>query len=268
MALDFELILVIATAVTGLIWLVDALAFAGKRRARSLEHTRGASADAVPDPTLVEYARSFFPVLLIVLLLRSFLGEPFRIPSPSMLPTLEVGDFIVVNKFAYGIRLPVTHTEVVETGAPERGDVVVFRYPRKPSVNYIKRVVAVPGDQVAYYNRRVFINGEPLALERVGPYQPAGAGPESERLIEFREKIAGNAHSILLDPNGSSPEGEFVVPEGEYFVLGDNRDHSNDSRSWGYVPRANLVGEAEFIWMHWDWGGDGVDWSRIGNGID
>ena len=150
MALDFELILVLATAVSGLVWLVDAVAFAGRRRSRSMEKTRGARADAIPDPTLVEYARSFFPVLLVVLLLRSFVGEPFRIPSPSMLPTLEVGDFIVVNKFAYGIRMPVTHTEIVDTGSPERGDVVVFRYPRKPSVNYIKRVVGVPGDRVAY----------------------------------------------------------------------------------------------------------------------
>ena len=134
MALDFELILVLATAVSGLVWLVDAVAFAGRRRSRSMEKTRGARADAIPDPTLVEYARSFFPVLLVVLLLRSFVGEPFRIPSPSMLPTLEVGDFIVVNKFAYGIRMPVTHTEIVDTGSPERGDETESRDPRAPCV--------------------------------------------------------------------------------------------------------------------------------------
>ena len=267
MVLDFELILVLATAISGLIWAIDAVFFAGGRRARSMAQSRGSRDDAIPDPTLVEYARSFFPVLLIVLVLRSFLAEPFRIPSESMLPTLEVGDFIVVNKFSYGVRLPVTHTEVIEMGRPERGDVVVFRYPRKPSVNYIKRVIGVPGDQVAYYTRRVFINGEPLPMERVGPYLPPGTPPSAEPLLEFTEEIDERVHSLLLDPDGRSPEGEFVVPDGQYFVLGDNRDHSNDSRSWGYVPEANLVGEAEFIWMHWDWTGGGVEWSRIGDAI-
>ena len=268
MALDFEVILVLATAISGLIWAVDAVVFAGARRARSMKESRGARSDAIPDPAIVEYARSFFPVLLIVLVLRSFLAEPFRIPSPSMLPTLQVGDFIVVNKFSYGIRLPVTHGEVLETGAPERGDVVVFRYPRKPSINYIKRVVGVPGDQIAYYNRRLFVNGDPVPMERVGKYRPQGGGSGGGPLLEFREEIGDTVHSVLLDPDGRSPEGEFIVPEGQYFVLGDNRDHSNDSRSWGYVPEANLVGEAEFIWMHWDWTGGGVDWSRIGNGIE
>lgn len=267
MGLDFEVILVLATAVSGLIWAIDAVVFAGARRARSMEKTHGARTDAFPDPALVEYARSFFPVLLIVLVLRSFLAEPFRIPSPSMLPTLQVGDFIVVSKLSYGIRLPVTDTQVIETGQPERGDVAVFRYPRKPSINYIKRIVGLPGDQIAYYNRRLFINGDPVPMERVGEYRPARQNGRSE-LLEFHETIGDTTHSVLLDPNGRSPEGEFIVPEGQYFVLGDNRDHSNDSRSWGYVPEANLVGEAKFIWMHWDWDGGGVDWPRIGNGID
>ncbi|MEF8834124.1 MAG: signal peptidase I [Halofilum sp. (in: g-proteobacteria)] len=267
MALDFELILVLATAVSGLIWAIDAVVFAGARRARSMEKTHGARTDAISDPALVEYARSFFPVLLIVLVLRSFLAEPFRIPSPSMLPTLEVGDFIVVNKVSYGVRLPVTHTEVIGTGEPDRGDVAVFRYPRKPSINYIKRIVGLPGDQIAYYNRRLFVNGDPVPMERIGTYRPAGGNGGAE-LLEFRERMGDTSHSVLLDPDGRSPEGEFIVPEGQYFVLGDNRDHSNDSRSWGYVPEANLVGEAEFIWMHWDWGGGGIDWSRIGNGIE
>ena len=267
MGLDFEVILVLATAVSGLIWAIDAVVFAGARRARSMEKTDGARRDAIPDPAMVEYARSFFPVLLIVLVLRSFIAEPFRIPSPSMLPTLEVGDFIVVSKLSYGIRLPVTDTEVIETGQPERGDVAVFRYPRKPSINYIKRIVGLPGDQIAYYNRRLFINGDPVPMERVGEYRPARQNGGTE-LLEFHERIGNTTHSVLLDPNGRSPEGEFIVPEGQYFVLGDNRDHSNDSRSWGYVPEANLVGAAKFIWMHWDWDGGAVDWSRIGNGIE
>ncbi|MDZ7749511.1 MAG: signal peptidase I [Halofilum sp. (in: g-proteobacteria)] len=267
MGFDFELALVLATLVCGLIWGGDALLFAGGRRARSIAKTHGGREDAIPDPTIVEYARSFFPVLLIVLVVRSFLAEPFRIPSESMLPTLEVGDFIVVNKFSYGVRLPVTHTQVLELGRPERGDVVVFRYPRNPSVNYIKRIVGLPGDQIAYYNRRLFVNGEPVPLERLGPYVPPGAGPGAEPLVEFREQLGEMTHAMLLDPGGRSLEGEFVVPESRYFVLGDNRDHSNDSRRWGYVPAANLVGEAEMIWMHWDWNGGGVGWSRIGNTI-
>lgn len=268
MDFDFELVLVLATAVCGLIWAVDAVLFAGGRRARSIEKTHGEREDAVPAPAVVEYARSFFPVLLLVLVVRSFLAEPFRIPSESMLPTLEVGDFIVVNKFSYGVRLPVTHTEIVDLGRPERGDVVVFRYPRQPSVNYIKRVVGVPGDRIAYYNRRVFVNGEAVPLERKGPYRPPGAPEESKPLIEFRERLGDTVHSVLLDPRGGSPEGEFVVPDGQYFVLGDNRGHSNDSRRWGYVPAQNLVGRAEMIWMHWDWDGGGPDWSRIGNMIE
>ena len=267
MAFDFELLLVLATLAAGLIWLVDAIVFAGSRRARSLDRTKGARTDAIPDPIVVEYARSFFPVLLIVLVLRSFIVEPFRIPSGSMLPTLEVGDFIVVTKFAYGIRLPVTDTLVVDIADPERGDVVVFRYPRKPAINYIKRIVGLPGDTVAYYNRRVFINGEPLPLEKEGTYLPPGDQPVGGKLVEFRERLGDTVHSILLDPGNRSPEGEFVVPEGHYFVLGDNRDHSNDSRVWGYVPEGNLVGRARMIWMHWDWDDGGADWSRIGNTI-
>jgi len=268
MAIDFELILVLATLLAGLIWLVDALIFAGGRRARSLAQTKGARTDAVRDPVLVEYARSFFPVLLVVLVLRSFIVEPFRIPSESMLPTLQVGDFIVVNKFAYDVRLPITHTSVFDTGSPERGEVAVFRYPRQPSVNYIKRVIGLPGDTVAYYNRRVFINGRPLPLERVGEYVPPGDSPANGALLEYHESVGGVSHRILLDPRGRSPEGEFVIPEGQYFVLGDNRDHSNDSRVWGYVPNKNLVGRAEMIWMHWDWNGGGISWDRIGNSIE
>ena len=268
MAFDFELVLVLATLAAGLIWVIDAVFFAGARRHRSIEMTHGTRTDAVKAPTLVEYARSFLPVLLVVLVLRSFIVEPFRIPSESMLPTLEVGDFIVVNKFSYGIRLPVSHTTVIDLGDPERGDVVVFRYPRQPSVNYIKRIVGLPGDTVAYYNRRVFINGEPVPMERLGEYIPPGIGAGDNSLLRFRERLGDTVHSVLLDPDGRSLEGEFVVPEDHYFVLGDNRDHSNDSRAWGYVSEDNLVGHAQMIWMHWDWNGEGFDWSRVGNTIE
>lgn len=266
MEITFEGVLVAATLVCGLVWLIDAYFFAGRRRGGGRE-ADGAGEPAA-DPAIVEYARSFFPVLLIVLVLRSFVAEPFRIPSESMLPTLQVGDFIVVNKFSYGVRLPVLHTKVIDTGAPERGDVVVFRYPRNPSVNYIKRIVGLPGDRIAYYNRRLFVNGTPVSMERVGPYLPPGADDVEEPLIRYRESLDGGGHALALDPSGRSLEGEFAVPEGEYFVMGDNRDHSNDSRRWGGVPEANLVGEAEMIWMHWDWNGGGIGWSRIGNMIE
>lgn len=267
MELDFEGALVAATAICGLIWALDALFFARSRRARSAEGgDEGERAPTLPnDPIIVEYARSFFPVLLIVLVLRSFVVEPFRIPSESMLPTLQVGDFIVVNKFSYGVRLPVVHTEVLDTGEPERGDVVVFRYPRNPSINYIKRIVGLPGDDIAYYNRRLFVNGSPVPMERLGTYVPPG---DETELVRYAERLGGGGHDIVLDPSGRSIEGEYTVPEGEYFVMGDNRDHSNDSRRWGAVPDSHLVGEAEMIWMHWDWGNGGIGWSRIGNLID
>lgn len=271
MGISFEGALVTATLACGLIWLVDAYVFAPRRRAAAqqgeVKEGDGTPTQPVSDPTLVEYARSFFPVLLVVLVLRSFIAEPFRIPSESMLPTLEVGDFIVVNKFSYGIRLPVLHTEVVETGEPERGDVVVFRYPRNPDVNYIKRIVGLPGDRIAYFNRRLFVNGDPIPVDRVGPYYPPGSEASDAPLVEFREGLGGG-HSMVLDPSGRSLEGEFVVPQDSYFVMGDNRDHSNDSRRWGAVPEANLVGEAEMIWMHWDWSEGGIGWSRIGNMIE
>jgi signal peptidase I len=264
MGWDFELALVAATAVCGSIWAVHAVL---RRLVSAPGQGRVQDGPAKATPTVVEYARSFFPVLLLVLVVRSFVAEPFRIPSQSMLPTLQVGDFIVVNKFTYGLRLPVLHWELVDFGEPERGDVIVFRYPPEPSVNYIKRVVGVPGDRIAYYNRRVLINGEPVELERVGEYAPPGGGGV-RRLIELRERLGEKMHSLVLDPNGESPEGEFVVPEDQYFVLGDNRDHSNDSRRWGYVPASNLVGKAELIWMHWSWSGNGLDWDRIGQSVD
>lgn len=257
--MDFELILVLATALAGLIWLVDALWFARRRRTEQPRRGR--------DPVVVEYARSFFPVLLIVLLLRSFVAEPFRIPSESMLPTLQVGDFIVVSKYSYDVRMPVTQTTIVETAQPERGDVAVFRYPVNPSINYIKRIVGLPGDRIAYYDHRLFINGDPVALERVGSYEIPGGQPVEGGMVRYMEELNGLRHSVVVDPGARSLEGEFVVPDGHYFVLGDNRDYSNDSRRWGYVPRDHLVGQARMIWMHWNWQEGGIDWSRIGLSI-
>ena len=257
--MDFALILVVATAITGLIWLADALFFA---RARSLRAVRGVS---VAEPVVVEYAKSFFPVLLIVLLLRSFLFEPFRIPSGSMMPTLLRGDFIFVNKFSYGLRLPVLNTKILEVGEARRGEVVVFRYPSDTSVNYIKRVVGLPGDLVSYSQatKQLTINGEPVPTEVVGDYP---AQPETDLA---REVLGAVEHDILLERLRHSRGGDYRVPEGHYFMMGDNRDRSLDSRvlnAVGFVPAVNLIGKAEVRffsindnippWQIWRWPGN------------
>ncbi|WP_444678032.1 signal peptidase I [Halomonas sp. E19] len=256
--MDFSLLLVMAVAVTGLIWLLDLLWWRPVRRRRLAAAESGAPEgldtntreQTLREPWPVDYARSFFPVLLVVLLLRSFLVEPFQIPSGSMRPTLEVGDFILVNKFAYGLRLPVTHTRVVELGEPQRGDVMVFRFPNEPSVNFIKRVVALPGDTVRYEEKQLYINGEPVA-KRLLEESPATA--RGEWLME--ERLGEAQYRIYNNPRDPGPRvRELVVPEGHYFTMGDNRDHSNDSRYWGFVPEENIVGRAFAVWMHWDGG--------------
>ena len=273
MHFDFEFLLVIATAVTGLIWLADILFFARLRKP-----TEAVTTEA--EPLVIEYSRAFFPVLLAVLVLRGFIVEPFRIPSGSMMPSLLVGDFILVNKFSYGVRLPVTHYRVTEGDRPKRGDVVVFRYPQDPSQDYIKRVVGLPGDQISYYNRRLSVNGMPLELVSEGTYQglaelngmQGGSGcdrPQASCEVNI-EANGEAAYTIMTNPAMYyGVNGDWVVPPGQYFVMGDNRDHSNDSRFWGYVPEENLVGKAFMIWMHWDWrdSGTGLDLSRIGRKI-
>ena len=259
--MDFALILVVATGVTGVIWLVDALVFSRMRRARI------AAGGVANEGVIVEYARSFFPVLLLVLLLRSFLFEPFRIPSGSMMPTLLEGDFIFVNKFAYGLRLPVINTKIVEFGEPERGDVLVFRLPSDPAVNYIKRVVGLPGDIVEYdaQRKRITINGEPVNIDVVGTYE------DELGLVLAHETLGNKEHDVLLTRNTESRGGKYPVPEGHYFMMGDNRDNSKDSRYEGveFVPEENLVGRAVRIWMSWRAPSEGGPrWSRIGQGIN
>ncbi len=256
--MDFSLLLVVAVAITGLIWLLDIVWWRPARRQKLATVEAGttegldetARERAMKDPWPVDYARSFFPVLLVVLLLRSFLVEPFQIPSGSMRPTLEVGDFILVNKFAYGLRLPVTHTRFVDIGEPQRGDVMVFRFPSEPSVNFIKRVVALPGDTVRYDDKQLFINGEPVPKQLLDETPAAAPG---EWLLE--ERLGESSHRIYNNPRDPGPRvREIVVPEGHYFTMGDNRDHSNDSRYWGFVPEENVVGRAFAVWMHWDGG--------------
>lgn len=266
MNLDFPTILVLATAVTGAIWLADSLMWAPRRR---LAAAGGATRDtqALKEPLIVEYARSFFPVIFAVLVLRSFVAEPFRIPSNSMMPTLLTGDFILVNKFSYGLRLPVLNQKIIALGEPKRGDVVVFRYPNNPTIDYIKRVVGVPGDKITYTDRKLYINGKPMTQQPVGEYTGVGAGAGMTGASLLRENLDGVEHAILTRPGQLTAEGEFSVPPGEYFVMGDNRDNSNDSRYWGTVPEANLVGKAFMIWMNWDVSNGGVAWERIGTTI-
>ncbi len=274
MNFDFPAILVAATLVTGLIWLVDALLFAPKRRQRAAALAKGGEGDdagarekALKEPAIVEYAKSFFPVILAVLLLRSFLVEPFRIPSGSMMPTLLVGDFILVNKYAYGIRLPVLNKKVVDIGEPKRGDVVVFRFPKDPRVDYIKRVVGVPGDHVVYRNKTLIINDRKVAQIPEGTYIGKGSGLSMSGASVRREILGDVEHEILVVPRINGVTADVVVPEGHYFVMGDNRDNSNDSRYWGFVPDQNLVGKAFMIWMNWDPAAGGVAWDRIGTTI-
>jgi signal peptidase I len=254
---DFELAMVVASTVTGVVWLLDRRLFAPRRLA----------AGAGPaEPTLVEYCRSFFPIILLVLFVRSFLYEPFRIPSSSMVPTLLIGDFIFVNKYTYGLRLPVTKSKIVQLGEPERGDVVVFRLPSDPKTNFIKRVVGLPGDVVRYANKQLSINGKSMPLTMESVYD--GAGPEGARLA--RERLDDTEHEVLLYPGRFGREGEFRVPKGHYFLMGDNRDNSRDSRydGVGFVPEENLVGRAVAIWLNWNLAGSGPDWTRIGNRIN
>ncbi|MCK7582919.1 MAG: signal peptidase I [Chromatiales bacterium] len=268
MTFDFPAFLVLASFLTGGIWLLDAKVFAPRRRA----------ANVTKEPVLVEYARSFFPVIFAVLVLRSFLVEPFRIPSNSMMPTLLTGDFILVNKFSYGLRLPVLNVKFLDLGEPQRGDVVVFKFPLDTRTDYIKRVVGVPGDLVGYRNKTIFINGEPVGQLPVGTYTGVGSGTEMTGAREALESLGKVEHRILTRP--SAPDlpfgcqklafGPVEVPKGHYFVMGDNRDNSNDSRCWGFVPDENLVGKAFAIWMHWDGARDGfpIAWSRLWDGIE
>ncbi|MCB1757262.1 MAG: signal peptidase I, partial [Gammaproteobacteria bacterium] len=171
-------------------------------------------------------------------------------------------------KFTYGIRLPVLNTEVIEVNKPKNGDVAVFRFPGDPSLDYIKRVIGVPGDRITYVNKSLFINGEPVSVEKVGAYQAPGAETPAQNLLELKENLQGVEHQVLVSLDKRIVNGEWVVPAGHYFVMGDNRDNSNDSRYWGFVPEENLVGKAMIIWMHWNWKTGGLAWERLGNRIN
>jgi signal peptidase I len=259
----FEIALVVLTLFTGVVWLLDKLLLAKRR-------TANAGLLEAKEPLVVDYSKAFFPVLAVVLCLRSFVAEPFRIPSSSMMPTLLVGDFILVNKFAYGLRLPITNHKFVATGEPARGDVVVFRPPQHPDQDWIKRVIGVPGDTVAYHDDTVFVNGKPLQYVPLGRYEGKGQGADATGARLLTEQLPARPHPVLERddrPFFIQGEGEWTVPEGEYFVMGDNRDNSEDSRFWGFLPEANLRGKAFLIWMNWDRSAGGIDFDRIGSSI-
>lgn len=242
MDIDFSLVLVVLVAVCGFIWLLDHFLFAKSRQ----------QAGKSEEPVVVEYAKSFFPVLFIVLMLRSFLVEPFQIPSGSMIPTLEVGDFILVNKYHYGLRLPVIGTKIVENNEPQRGEVMVFIPPHDHRY-FIKRVVGLPGDRIEYENKILRINGEQVDIDIVEEVLIETSVGFREGVL-FNEQLGVSSHSaqILTDDNRSTRRTSWVVPPGHYFMMGDNRDNSADSREWGPVPEENIVGKAFAIWMHKD----------------
>jgi signal peptidase I len=294
--MNFALILFILLIISGVMWLLDVLWLAKGRRARAAEalarfdqinagkqginaHALAADRAALEHGILVrpwylEYTASFFPVILVVFVLRSFLFEPFRIPSGSMIPTLQIGDLILVNKYTYGIRLPVINLKVVDLGAPKRGDVMVFRFPHNPSQDYIKRVVGLPGDRVEYVERRLIVNGQVVAVRPMERYVDAN---RAQTYAQYSELLGSVEHRIILSDGPGVPAMQGLehthpqacsyadrsvsctVPPGHYFVMGDNRDNSEDSRFWGFVPDDNIVGRAFFIWMNFG------DLGRIGS---
>lgn len=234
--MDFTLILLLVVIVSGIIYGLDLLYFKDRR-------------DGGEPGIIIDYSRSFFPVLFFVLILRSFLFEPFQIPSGSMLPTLKIGDFILVNKFDYGFRLPVVGNTVVKIGEPERGDVMVFKFPQDSRINFIKRVVGVPGDTIAYRNKVIFVNGQAQKLLPESSEDSLVIPPLTE---QASEKLGQREHKIWRRMTTGRNFGPITVPSGQYFVMGDNRDNSNDSRVWGFVDDSLIVGRAFAVWMHWD----------------
>lgn len=285
MNINLPLILTLLVFISGLVWLFDIVVlakprqlkvdavekqFAGfKNRAEPAAGDTKAKAEyqsaskayetahatAAHEPLLVEYSKSFFPVLLLVFVLRSFIAEPFQIPSGSMEPTLDVGDFILVNKFTYGIRLPVLNSKVIDINQPQRGDVMVFFPPHMPTTYFIKRVIGLPGDRIAYRNHVLTINGERIdeasqeLLPAGNPYYRRATETIDDKTFTVKKNFVPGSLSGMPHLNFA---GEWIVPEGHYFMMGDNRDHSADSRQWGFVSEDAIVGKAFAVWMHWD----------------
>jgi signal peptidase I len=291
--MDFSAVLVGITAVSGAVWAIDRFVLQRWRAGLARQHRR--EPVAIPEPGTVDYARSFFPVAAILLILRSFLIEPYRIPSDSMMPTLLDGDFILVNKYSYGLRWPVSHRVFYPIGSPSRGDIAVFRFPDDPAVNYIKRVVGLPGDLVEVRGDRLIVNGEPVPFQELGRYDDGcylNMRLAEEQLGSRRHQVLHclTGDSIVVPPlpgcarnieqsyvcdesgglaRGDAGDRQVRVPEGSYLMVGDNRDNSYDGRYWGFVDETLLVGKATRIWFNWDLQrSGGPQWSRIGMAID
>lgn len=248
MNFNFELVLFYAVLISGIIALFDIL-FLEKKRKQQIH----GQFDSNKMPFIIDYARSFFPVLLLVFFLRSFLFEPFRIPSGSLEPTLLIGDFILVNKFDYGIRLPVIHKKIFKVDDPKRGDIIVFRWPPDESYDFIKRIIGVPGDHIKYIDKVLYINGKKVDYGLPIPAQSIDESGSMQSVVDVTENLPGVTHQIFQNPHQSSHDfNDIVVPVGMYYVMGDNRDDSADSRFWGLVPDKNIVGKAIVSWMSWD----------------
>lgn len=248
--MNFALLLVVLSAFTGLIYLLDILFW--KKNRTSEQHPS----------KIIEYSRSFFPVFFVVLLLRSFLFEPFRIPSGSLEPTLLVGDFLAVNKFAYGLRLPVLDQKIIPIANPKKGEIAVFRWPPNPSFDYIKRVIGTPGDHVVYHNKILTIND----IEMKQAFVEYTTDESSGRAVaKYQETLNGVKHDIYVRPDIEAVDVDVTVPKGNYFMMGDNRDDSADSRFWGFVPDDHLRGKAILVWMSWNSKTDMIRWKKLGN---
>ncbi len=253
---NFAFYLTIATFLSGAITLVDQLFWKRKREQEG---------DKLP--WLVDYARSFFPVLMLVWFIRSFVAQPYRVPTGSLEPTILPGDFIVVSQFSYGIRLPITNKKVIDIGMdePERGDIALFRWPVDPKVVFVKRVIGLPGDHIVYKNKTLYVNGQKMEQKMLRKAFDVEPGGYKWAAYLKEENLLGVKHKILVQvQGGENGFHDVTVPEGQYFMMGDNRDDSNDSRMWGFVPEANLIGKAKAIWMSWDSDDHEVRWKRIG----
>lgn len=256
MNFNFELILFYAVLISGVLALIDMLFFAKKRKATDKM------------PLIMDYARSFFPVLLLVFILRSFLYEPFRIPSGSLQPTLLIGDFILVNKFDYGIRLPIVHKKILNVSEPKHGDIIVFRWPPNPSLDFIKRVIGVPGDKISYIDKVLYVNGQKIPQTFIKNTTDRDEEGNIQDVLLKQEDFFGVQHKIYQNLNQSGDDiHDIEVPPGMYFAMGDNRDNSADSRFWGFVPEENIVGKASHVWMSWDSIDHNVRWKRLGHSI-
>ncbi|CAH9050715.1 Signal peptidase I [Pseudoalteromonas sp. CIP111854] len=310
MAGYFSIFLVVLTIGSGLIWLLDHLVYAPKRNER-IALAQGSSelpldedviAQIAPEPAIIEGAKSIFPMIAAITIFRSFIFEPFQIPSGSMMPTLLDGDFILVQKYAYGIKDPVWRSQLVDVGEPQRGDVTVFKFPLDERIDFIKRIIGLPGDRIVYRNRQLYIKPNCAEGEQqqgtlvCGEYNKIKLDivnndeykQGSMPLVRLTESLPDVSHDILINPQAVEPveryrpqqpgtrKDEWIVPKDSYFAMGDNRNNSQDSRMWGFVPKENLVGKAVFIWMSFDfengpdsllpgWVPTGVRFGRLGN---